>query len=85
MVAVAAVQTDQSGSYVLTVGPDGTVHQQSVVLGRQIAQDFIVSKGLSGGERVIVEGVQKVRPGEKVNAADGARRRWRRSRRRRGD
>ena len=67
MVAVAAVQTDQSGSYVLTVGADGTVHQQSVVLGRQVAQDFIVSKGLSGGERVIVEGVQKVRPGEKVN------------------
>jgi len=68
VVAVAAVQTDQSGSYVLTVGADGTVHQQSVVLGHQIAQDFIVTKGLSGGERVIVEGVQKVRPGEKVNA-----------------
>ncbi|MEO9189512.1 MAG: efflux RND transporter periplasmic adaptor subunit [Acetobacteraceae bacterium] len=68
MVPVAAVQTDQGGGYVLTVGTDGTVHQQSVVLGRQIAQDFIVSKGLSGGERVIVEGIQKVRPGEKVSA-----------------
>lgn len=68
MVPVAAVQTDQGGGYVLTVGTDGTVHQQSVVLGRQIAQDFIVSRGLSGGERVIVEGIQKVRPGEKVSA-----------------
>lgn len=68
VVAVAAVQTDQSGRYVLTVGADGTVHQQNVVLGRQIAQEFIVTKGLAGGERVIVEGVQKVRPGEKVNA-----------------
>ena len=68
MVSVAAVQTDQSGHYVLTVTPDGTVHQQPVTLGRQIAQDFIVTKGLSAGDRVIVEGVQKVRPGEKVNA-----------------
>ena len=68
MVSVAAVQTDQSGHYVLTVTPDGTVHQQPVTLGRQIAQDFIVTKGLSAGDRVIVEGVQKVRPGEQVNA-----------------
>ncbi len=70
LVPVAALQTDQGGSYVLTVGADATVHQQPVVLGRQIAQDFIVTKGLSGGERVIVEGVQKVRPGEKVNAQE---------------
>jgi membrane fusion protein, multidrug efflux system len=68
MVSVAAVQTDQSGHYVLTVTSDGTVHQQPVTLGRQIAQDFIVTKGLSAGDRVIVDGVQKVRPGEKVNA-----------------
>lgn len=66
MVPVAAVQTDQSGNYVLTVGADNTVKQQSVTLGRQVSQDFIVQKGLSGGERVITEGLQKVRPGEKV-------------------
>ena len=68
MVSVAAVQTDQSGHYVLTVAADGTVQQQPVTLGRQIAQDFIVTKGLAAGDRVIVEGVQKVHPGEKVNA-----------------
>ena len=65
MVSVAAVQTDQSGHYVLTVTPDGTVHQQPVTLGRQIAQDFIVTKGLSAGDRVIVEGVQKCVPGRR--------------------
>lgn len=68
MVPVAAVQQDQAGSYVLTVGADGTVNQQPIELGRQIAQDFIVTKGLSGGEQVIVEGVQKVHKGQKVNA-----------------
>jgi membrane fusion protein (multidrug efflux system) len=66
-VPVAAVQTDQSGSYVLTVTPDNTIAQQPLQLGNQIAQDYIVTKGLNGGERVVVEGVQKVRPGEKVN------------------
>ena len=67
MVPVAAVQTEQSGSYVLVVGPDDKVRQQPITLGRQIAQDFIVTKGLTGGERVIIEGVQKIRPGETVN------------------
>ncbi len=67
LVPVAAVQTDQSGSFVLVVGPDNTVRQQPIELGRQLAQDFIVSKGLQGGERVIVEGVQKVHAGQKVN------------------
>lgn len=66
VVPVAAVQTEQKGSYVLVVGPDNKVKQQPVTLGRQIAQDYIVEKGLTGGENVIVEGVQKVRPGETV-------------------
>lgn len=66
MIPVAAVQTDQSGNYVLTVGADNTVKQQGVTLGRQVAQDFIVSKGLAGGERVITDGLQRVHPGEKV-------------------
>jgi membrane fusion protein (multidrug efflux system) len=64
---VAAVQTDEKGSYVLLVTPDNKVQQQRVRLGRQIAQNFIVEQGLSGNERVIVQGVQKVRPGQVVN------------------
>ncbi|HUN40980.1 MAG TPA: efflux RND transporter periplasmic adaptor subunit [Acetobacteraceae bacterium] len=67
LVPVAAVQTDQSGSYVLTVGPGNKVAQQPIVTGAQIAQNFIVTKGLTTGERVIVTGVQKVLPGEVVN------------------
>jgi membrane fusion protein, multidrug efflux system len=66
VVPVAAVQTDQSGSYVLVVGPDNKVRQQVVTLGQQIAQDYIVDKGVTGGERVIIAGQEKVRPGETV-------------------
>lgn len=67
LVPVEALQTSQDGSFVLTVGQDNKVKQQPVTLGRQIAQNYIVEKGLSGGERVIVAGVQKARPGETVN------------------
>lgn len=67
LVPAEALQTDQSGHYVLIVGPDHKVIERPVTLGPQIAQNFIVNKGLSGGERVIIAGVQKVRPGERVN------------------
>ncbi len=67
VVPAAAIQTEQNGSYVLVVGSDNKVKQQPVTLGSQIGQDYIINKGLTGGEMVIVAGVQKVRPGEKVN------------------
>ena len=67
LVPAEALQTSQDGSFVLLVGPDNKVKQQPVTLGRQIAQNFIVEKGLTGGERVIVAGVQKARPGATVN------------------
>jgi membrane fusion protein (multidrug efflux system) len=66
LVPVAAVQTGQQGSYVLTVGPDNKVAQQPVTTGAQIAQNFIVEKGLKPGQRVIVQGLQKVHTGEVV-------------------
>jgi membrane fusion protein (multidrug efflux system) len=70
LVPVAAVQTDKSGNYVLVVGADGKVKQQPVKTGRQIGQDLIVDSGLSGGEQVIVAGVQKVQAGQTVTATE---------------
>ena len=70
LVPVAAVQRQQSGTYVLAVGPDDKVDQRPVQLGRQIDQNYVVMSGLSGGERVIVEGVQKVHPGEIVKPVE---------------
>ena len=72
LVPVQAVQIDQSGSYVLVVGPDHKVTQQPVTLGPQIAQNYVVEKGLTKGWSVIVTGIQKVRPGETVNAVPAA-------------
>lgn len=70
VVPVAAVQSDQNGSFVLVVGSDDKVKQQTVTLGHQMAQDYIVNKGLNGGEQVIIAGVQKVRPGEAVKPTE---------------
>ena len=67
VVPLQAVQNDQQGQFVLLVGADNKVEQRKVTTGRQVDQDFVVEAGLSGGERVITQGVQKARPGEAVN------------------
>ncbi len=67
LVPVQAVQNEQQGQFVLLVGPDNKVEQRQVKASRQLGQDFIVEAGLTGGERVVTEGLQKVHPGEVVN------------------
>jgi membrane fusion protein (multidrug efflux system) len=58
-----AVQTDQAGSYVFVVGSDNKVEQRRVTLGSNQGTDVLVQGGLKEGEKVIVQGLQKVRPG----------------------
>jgi membrane fusion protein (multidrug efflux system) len=68
----AALQLDQSGPYVLVVGTDDKVAQQRVKLGAVQGADIVVQQGLKEGDRVIVEGIQKVRPGEVVAPSQAA-------------
>jgi len=70
VVAVEAVQNDAQGQFVLIVGKDDKVQQQRVSLGKQIGQVYIVEKGLTGGEQVIVQGVQKVHAGQEVQPSE---------------
>ena len=60
---------DQAGPYVLTVDGSGKVEQRRVKLGDPHDPDVVVAEGLKAGERVIVEGLQKVRPGQQVQLA----------------
>jgi membrane fusion protein (multidrug efflux system) len=62
----AALQLDRSGSFVLVVGPDDKVAQRRVKLGAVEGSDVVVEQGLEAGELVIVEGVQKVHPDQRV-------------------
>lgn len=67
-----AVQQDQAGRLVLTVNEDDMVQVTRVVLGQRIDTDWIVLGGLAAGERVVVEGTQKARPGMKVQPVPAA-------------
>lgn len=67
MVPQAAIQRDQRGDFVLLVGSDGNVSQRYVTLGKQVAPNVVVQDGLREGETVIIEGLQKVRPGVTVD------------------
>jgi len=62
----ASVQEDQAGRFVLVVDDADEVTVRRVVLGDQEGIYSVVESGLSEGERVIFQGVQKVRPGMKV-------------------
>lgn len=62
----AAVQENQSGRFVLVVTPEQTVATRQVKMGRRIGPMWVVSQGLKANEQIIVEGLQKVRPGTKV-------------------
>jgi RND family efflux transporter MFP subunit len=63
-----ALATDQSVKYVYVVGDDGVATRRTVELGPQRGEMRIISSGLKPGERVIVKGLQRVRPGQKVEA-----------------
>ncbi len=62
----AAVLTDQQGNYVYVIGPGNHAEQRRIVLGQSTPATAIVLSGLQDGETVIVDGLQRVRPGAVV-------------------
>ncbi len=66
LVAQRAVIELQSIKSVLVVGPDNKVSLKSITVGDRYEQYVVVNEGLQGGERVIVEGQLKARPGMTV-------------------
>jgi multidrug efflux system membrane fusion protein len=67
-----AVGTDLDRRYVLVVGTDKKVESRTVVLGPLVAGLRVVRKGLEPGELVVINGLQRVRPGMPVNATVAA-------------
>jgi membrane fusion protein (multidrug efflux system) len=59
----AAVLSDQSGDYVFTVDAENKVVQSRIRIGQSQPTTASVTSGLSAGDSVIVEGIQRVRPG----------------------
>jgi RND family efflux transporter MFP subunit len=66
LVSARAVGADQGGSYVLVVGEGDVVEQRSVSLGARLGDLRVVEQGLEPGDRVIIEGLLRARPGARV-------------------
>jgi RND family efflux transporter MFP subunit len=66
LVSERAIGTDQSQKFVLAVGSDNAVSYRTVKLGANIAGKRVVRQGLRPGEQIIVNGLQRVRPGMTV-------------------
>jgi membrane fusion protein (multidrug efflux system) len=68
LVPQLAVQEIQGLYSVMVVKPDATVEQRMVKAGERVGNLWIIDSGLKPGEKVIVEGLQKVKPGVQVVA-----------------
>lgn len=68
MAPIAALQQDREGFFVLLVDDRQRVEIRRVIPGNQFEQEDEIKEGLRAGERVIVEGLQRVRPGMEVDA-----------------
>ena len=65
-----ALQMDQAGPFVLVVDGDNKVEVRRIEVGPAPGAQVTVTKGLKAGEKIITEGVQKVRPGEVVQTTE---------------
>jgi RND family efflux transporter MFP subunit len=66
LVSERAIGTDQAQKYVLTLSPSNTVAYQAVTLGPTIDGKRIIRTGLQLGQKIIVNGMERIRPGMPV-------------------
>jgi len=67
-----AVVELQGRNFLWVITPENTASQRPVKLGEQVGSSFLVLEGIKPGERIVVEGLQKVREGAPVNAMTAA-------------
>ncbi len=63
---------DQVGRYVLVVDAEDKVELRRISTGQERAGEIVVTEGLKEGERIITQGIQKVRPGIEVQPTEAA-------------
>ena len=66
LVSERAIGTDQNKRFVMVVGDDNKAAYREVTLGTTVNGQRIVTSGLKSGERIIVNGLQRIRPGTLV-------------------
>ena len=70
LVPQQAVARDPKGDTSVMLVADGTVEQRPIRVSRTVGDAWLVESGLAAGDRVIVEGLQKIRPGAAVEATE---------------
>lgn len=70
LVPQQGVSRDERGGATALVVVDGKVEQRELTLARAVGNRWWVSKGLSAGDQLIVQGLQKVRVGQQVHVTD---------------
>jgi multidrug efflux system membrane fusion protein len=66
LVPERALGVDQGGRYLLVVNEQNVVEQRPVRVGARVDEAMVIEEGLKGDERVVVDGIQRARPGAKV-------------------
>ena len=67
----SAIASDQASKIVFTVADDGTVGTKRVELGPIVDGLRVIRSGLAATDRIVIEGLQRARPGQKVKPEDG--------------
>jgi hypothetical protein len=68
LVPDVAIGSDQGGRYVLVVNKDNVVEQHKVEAGQLVGDLRVIDKGLSKDDRVVIGGIMRAIPGQKVDA-----------------
>ena len=66
----AVTRTPRGDASVLVVGADEKVSARTITASRAIGAEWLVSKGLAAGDRVVVQGTQQAKPGAVVHASE---------------
>lgn len=72
LIPQASVQENQLGNFVLVIDDKNQVVTRHVDMGRRMGAMWVVNGGLKDGEQIVIEGLQKVRPGVEVNPIEKA-------------
>jgi membrane fusion protein (multidrug efflux system) len=67
LVPQRAVSELQGGYQIAVVGADNTIDVRTVTVGDRVDNRWIIANGLNPGDRIVVEGVQRMRSGVRVN------------------
>ena len=71
LVPDSAIASDQASKIVFTAADDGTVGTKRLELGPMVEGLRVIRSGLTPTDRIVIEGLQRARPGQKVTAQDG--------------